>query len=235
MSQRPPGPIELSTWPSQLTAHVVTPGDDARVHGYSVERDVAKYGGFAELILLSLRGELPSTQQCRALEVALAFMAPLSVAEAPTHAAVLARICGARSSAVLAIAALGLAERARHTLERYAPFLSWLESSSPPDTLPITFKAGSSAERESVARLDALLEPIAPELPVFRGDPDRTAALIAVLHFVGLRRRDQLEPIFVLASLTPVLAETFTREVGSFREYPIDVPHFEYTEVERGQ
>lgn len=229
MPERPPGPIEATAWPPELTAHVVTPGHDPRLHGYSVERDLAKHGGFTETILLSLRGDLPSSTECRAAELALMFLAPLSVAEAPIHAAVLGRICGARSSAILGIAALALAERARHTLERYAPVLTWLQATSTP--YPTGFTAPSRAEQESVQRLAELMLPTAPDLKIFRCDPDRTAAVLGLLHFAGLREREQLESVFVIASLAPTLAEAFAREPGSFHQYPMQVPAFEYTET----
>ena len=226
---RPPGPVESTPWPSELTARVVSPGPDPRLHGYSVERDVAAHGGFAESILLSLCGELPSASGCRALELALTFLGPLSVAEAPTHAAVLGRICGARPSALVGIAAVTLAERARYTLERYAPVLAWL--AEPARTFPAEFATSSSSERESVARLAALFRGFGPELAVFAADPDRTAALLGVLYFAGLRTSAQLEPVFVLASLAPVIAEALSHEPGSFHAYPMQLPRIEYTET----
>ncbi len=229
MTQRPPGPIEAAMWPSELTAHVMTPGHDPRLHGYSVERDLARHGGFSETLLLALRGELPSASECHAAELALMFLAPLPVSEAPTHAAVLGRVCGARSSAILGIAAVALAERARHTLERYAPVLTWLDAPAGP--YPTEFTAASAAERESVARLADLIQPAAADLAVFQHDPDRAAAVLAVLHFAGLRRREQLEPMFVIASLAPAMAEAFAREPGSFQQYPMQLPAFEYTEA----
>jgi hypothetical protein len=232
MSQRPPGPVENHQWPAELDAYVVTPGDDPRLYGYSVEGDLAKSGAFSETILLSLTGELPKSESVRAFEVATTFLAPLSVAEAPTHAAVLARICGARSSAIVGIAAVALAERARHVLERHSSLLAWLDA--PAGVFPESSCAASAAERSSVTRLRELLPKAAREAEVFRHDPGRTAAVLAALHFAGLRRPEQLEPVFVLASLAPVLAESFHREVASFRTYPIQLPPFEYVESDRG-
>jgi hypothetical protein len=228
VTERPPGPIEAATWPSELTAHVVTLGHDPHLHGYSVERDLARNGGFSETLLLALRGGLPSASECRAAELALMFLAPLPVSEGPTHAAVLGRVCGARSSAILGIAAVALAERARHTLERYAPILVWLDAPAAP--YPAGFSAASRAERESVERLAELMQPVATDLAVFLHDPDRTAAVLAALHFAGLRRREQLEPMFVIASLAPAMAEALAREPGSFQQYPMQLPPFEYTE-----
>jgi hypothetical protein len=225
---RPPGPAESTAWPTQLTAHVVTPGDDPRLCGYSVEHDVAEHGRFSETILLSLRGELPSAEECRALDLALTFMAPLSIAEAPVHAAALGHMCGARSSALVGIAGVALAERARYTLEQHAPLIAWLTEPARP--FPTEFRATSEAERISVERLRVLFRSIAPEPAVFRHEPSRTAALLAVLSFAGLRRVPELEAVFVLASLAPTLAEAFAHDAGSFHQYPMLLPRIEYTE-----
>jgi hypothetical protein len=225
--------VETTAWPTELTAHAVTPGDDPRLFGYSVERDVARHGRLSETILLSLRGELPTVEECRALELALTFLAPLSVAEAPVHAAVLGRLCGARSSAVIGIAALALAERARDTLEHCAPLLAWFEQSAA--AFPAEFKATCDAERASVERLAEQFRSIAAEPHVFRHDPSRMAALLGVLRFAGLHRNEQLESAFVLASLAPALAEAFSHAPGSFHEYPMRLPTIEYTEEPDGQ
>jgi hypothetical protein len=229
---RPPGPAESTAWPTELTAHAVTPGDDPRLFGYSVERDSAEHGRFSETILLALRAELPTVDECRAFELALTFLAPLSIADAPVHAATLGHICGARSSALIGIAAVALAERARHVLELHAPVLAWLEE--PVRPFPAEFRATSEGERASVARLELLFRSIAPGSAVFRQDPSRMAALLGVLHFAGLRRLQQLEPAFVLASLAPTLAEAFAHDAGSFHQYPMLLPRIEYSEGPNG-
>jgi hypothetical protein len=210
----------------------VTPGDDPRIYGYSVEADVARFGGFGESILLALTGELPSEEQRKAFDVALTFLAPLSVAEAPTHAAVLARICGARSTSVVGITAVALAERARHVLEPYVAVLAWFNT--PNDPFPAACRAKSDSERSSVARLRGLLPGAFRDAEVFRHDPDRMTALLAALYCAGLRRVEQFEPVFVIASLAPAVAESFHRETASFRKYPMQLPAFEYREPERG-
>lgn len=232
MSARPKGPVEDHQWPTQFDAHVITPGHAPRVHGYSVESDIAKFGGFAETVLLSLTGELPSAEQCRAFDLALTFLAPLSVAEAPTHAAVLARICGARSSAVVGVAAVALAERARDVLAQHAPLLHWLTASD--SQFPDSYRASSAPEHESVRRLLELLPASFHDAAIFRHDPGRTAALLGVLHLTGLRRPEQLETVLVLASLGPAIAESLARQPLSFREYPMQLPPFEYVEDDSG-
>jgi hypothetical protein len=229
---RPSGPLEEFSWPEELEARVVTPGDNPRLHGYVVEEDLANHYTFVETVLLSLTGELPSRDQGRAFELALVFLSPLSVAEAPTHAALLARICGARSSAVVGITALALVERARHLLDEYALVVAWLVD--PARSFPAHFRAKTAAERASVARLSAALKASAVELNVFGWDPDRISAVLALLCYAGLTRREQMEAVLLLASLAPSLGEAFTREVAWFHEYPTQLPLFEYEEAERG-
>ena len=230
MVQRPNGPVEDSPWPSELDARVITPGDDPRIHGFSVESDLANHYSFTDTVLLSLTGELPSSDQGRAFELALMFLAPVSVAEAPTHAATLARICGTRSSAIVGIAALTLVERARSLLDEYALVVAWL--TDPARSFPAHFRAKTQAERASVARLSAALKASSVELDVFGWDPDRISAVLALLCYAGLTRREQQESVFVLASLAPTLGEAFSTEPLSFREYPMQLPPFVYDEPE---
>src|SRR5579862_485636 len=102
---RPPGPVEQYPWPEELRGNVVTPGSRPRMHGYDVEGDLARHYRSSDVVLLALTGELPSDEQSIAFDVALTFLAPLSVAEAPAHVAALAHITGSRSSAILGVSA----------------------------------------------------------------------------------------------------------------------------------
>src|SRR5258708_5243088 len=84
------GPIDVGLWPSQLTARVVDGGFRPRILGYDVQTDLARHYSFAEVVLLCLCGEVPTREVGRAFEIALSFLAPVSAAEAPAHAAGLA-------------------------------------------------------------------------------------------------------------------------------------------------
>jgi len=231
---RPDGPVESYPWPTTLEARIITPGEEPRVHGYCVESDLAPHYSFTEAVLLTLTGELPNESQAAAFDVALVFLAPLSVAHAPTHAGVLARICGARFSAVSAIAAVTLAERGRTILDENAALLEWLhglrESSEAPPP-PASLAAGES-ERSSVSRLRKALAHRGVEIPALDASYDlgRLPALLATLCFAGLEHREQIEATFVLASFASTIAEARTRGVASFREYPMNVPRFVYEE-----
>ena len=92
------GPLDDVEWPKKLPAHVVTAGPAPRVHGYDVENDLARHYSFSDAIYLSLVGELPNDATSRAFEIALHFLAPVSAAEAPSHAAILARFCDGSTS-----------------------------------------------------------------------------------------------------------------------------------------
>ena len=115
------GPLETETFPERLSARVVEPGPSPRVHGYDVEADLARYYRASDLTLLSLTGELPSPGASAAFEVACMFLAPISVAEAPVHAAVLARLCAAPSSSIAAVAAIALSQQARALVVEHEP------------------------------------------------------------------------------------------------------------------
>ncbi len=227
--ERPDGPVESHPWPTTLEARVVTPGDDPKLHGYAVESDLALHYSFTETVLLTLTGELPTEQQIAAFEVALAFLAPLSVAHAPTHAGVLARICGARFSAVSAITAMALAERGRTILDEHAALLDWFGASEPP---PPASLAKSESERSSVSRLRQALSRRGVEISALAPSNDlgRLPALLATLHAAGLEHREQKEAALLLASFPSTIAEARTRAVASFREYPMNVPRFVYQE-----
>jgi hypothetical protein len=231
---RPDGPVESGPWPATLEARVITPGDEPRVHGYDVETDLAAHYSFAEITLLTLTGELPTAVQADAFGVALAFLAPLSVAHAPTHAAVLARICGTRFSSVAAIAAVTLAERARAILDEHTPLLEWLDrlQNGSKEAPHGSFRARTGSERASVARLQKVLGTRDIRIPAITAENDlaRMPALLATLHFAGLVQREQLEVTLNLASFACAVTEARTRDVASFREYPMNVPRFVYEE-----
>jgi hypothetical protein len=220
-----PGPLDEAPAPSTLRAHVVTPGAAPRVHGYDVEGDLARHYGAAETTLLALTGELPAPEVARAFEVATAFLAPVSVAEAPAHAAVLARLCRARTSGILGIAAIALAEQARTVVADHADLVAWLDR--PSGDAPAR-GAATDDDARSVARLRAALAPTGLRVGLLDRDPTRTAALVAVLHACGLVRPEQIETAIVIARLPCVMAEASAVRPGRFRRYPTNLPPFRY-------
>jgi hypothetical protein len=234
-AERPDGPVESYPWPTTLEACVITPGEEPRVHGYCVESDLAIHYSFTEVVLLTLTGELPTEKQAAAFDVALTFLAPLSAAHAPTHAGILARICGARFSSISAIAALTLAERSRTTLDVNAALLEWLDraSTSSVEAPPASALATSESERSRVSRLRKALGQRGVEIRALdpSNDLGPMPALLAALHFAGFTHREQFEAVLVVASFASAIAEARPRAVASFREYPMNVPRFVYEEI----
>ncbi len=220
-----PGPLETTSFPAHLRARVVTTGARPRVHGYDVEQDLVRHYGFVDLCALFLTGQLPADDHRRALEVALMVCAPVSVAHASVHSTVLARLCGATSSALIAVAALGLGEQARSELQGFQPLLRWLRH--PEGPLPDAYRAHQDDERAAVADFVALL-PSSWDHSILRWGPTRRSLLVALLHSAGFRRLEQMEAWLTLARLPSALAEGFAERPANFANYPINLPTFEY-------
>jgi hypothetical protein len=223
------GPLESASFPETLTARVVTPGERPRIHGYDVEGDLARHYGPTDMLFLSLTGELPSPAAAAALRVALAFAAPVSVAHASTHAAVLARLCGSTVSSIIGVAAIALAEQARVLLDDHRALFAWL--AAPTAELPIEHRARNAADSGSVHRLCLALEPTGLEVPELALGPTRDAAVLLVLTACGLRRREQLEGALVAARLPCAFAEAIAEKVVDFAHYPINLPRYRYEEA----
>ena len=225
-------PLDALPTPDQLTARVVDPGPPPRLLGYDVEGDLARHYGFAELLLLAGSGDLASPAAARALELALIFLSPISVAEAPAHAGLLARLCDVPAQGRLAIGALALAEEAAFVLREHAAWLDWLgapEAARGP--APEPFLAASEDERASVARLRSALEAIpfrvsALDLEV---QPTRTAALLAVLITSGLPVAF-IPVAWTIARLPALAAESASAHRLAFHRYPINLPPLDYEE-----
>ncbi len=220
------GPIEAQEWPERLTAHVVTPGDDPRVHGYSIESDLARNYRTTDAILLALTGELPSESDGAAFEIAMHFLSATSIAEAPAHAAALARICAATTSAVLATAAICAAEQARFLVEGHDAWLRWIASPTP--EIPECARDTPLVHRDSVTRLVECLSAKGISFRELTLGITREAALLAVLQRTGLRSSEQLQAAIVSARLPIAAAEALRVAPTSFREYPMRLPDFVY-------
>lgn len=216
------GPLERIAVPPVLTGRVVDPATRA-IHGYQAEEDLARHYRFIDVAFLALTGELPDEAASRALDIAMTFLAPVSVAEAPAHAAVLARVCAADLGATLAIAATALAEQARFIVDRHADWISWLEEQ---DT---SFPDGGvidEQERASCLRLAALLAEAGLTVPAVAKANSRMCALLAVLHACGLRNSEQMAAVLVVARMPSVVAEAFATPLASFESYPMHLPPF---------
>jgi hypothetical protein len=226
------GPIEdRPNVPTELIGRVTTPGAHPRLHGYDVEGELAAHATFAHVVLLALTGELPDDPVARGFDVALKFLAPVSVADAPGHAAVLATLTGAQPTAVVAMAAITLAEEARAWVDAPVELLAWLLA--PDVALPASVCAAARPDdADAVARLVAALAATGLEDNVLRrvlsAQPTRDAALVALLWTCGLRSPGTVAAARVIARLACAVAEGFASACGKLSEYPIGLPPFQY-------
>lgn len=228
--ETPTGYVDARAWPDRLVAHVVTPAPPHRIHGYDVESDLARRHGLPELLLLVLTGELPEPARARAFEAALAIAAPVPIQHAPAHAARLAHVSGAPPSAVIATAAVALAESAREELDAHAPWLEWLRGGAGPEPPATPGPPGAPS-----AHVESLRGACAFPVPGLDRQPGPTAAVLAALHACGLNERWQLEAALVLARLAPVVAEAVAVPRAGLQEHPINLPRFDYVEARRDE
>lgn len=220
------GPIEDLTWATTLQARVFTPGTRPRSHGYDVFGDLAQHYRASDLVLTSLRGEPPSVAESELFDAVLAFLGPLTVGEAPTHAALLTRACGAPTASVAAVGAALLAEHTADLLERHAALLVWLDAPGSP--LPEAFCCRSEDEREVVGLLARRVRNSGLEVPILGHDPTLLAGLLAACHRCGLKDRERIAAVVMTARLPGLLAEGLAAAHGERRTYPIDLPHYRY-------
>jgi hypothetical protein len=221
------GPIDDAEWPNKLTARVVAPGPRPAIHGYDVEGDLARHYSFAETVLLALTGALPTAEQGRAFEIALQFAAPAPINEAPTHAAVLARICAGTTSSILGTAAIALAEQGRVLVSDHRAWIELLSGRI--TTVPPEHRAASEDDRAAVERLRGAIHDKV-DIPALAWDVSRAAAVVATLYACGLKSAEQMECALVVAKLPVAMAEALATPSASYRQYPVLVPPIEYTE-----
>lgn len=222
------GPLEARQFPDVLLARVVTPGPRPLLHGYDVEADLALGYGAAELMFLALTGELAEPSAAAALDVILAFLAPLSVSHAPTHAAVLAQLSGADAGATLSVASIALAEQSRQILDEHEPLLEWLER--PSSGMPAQYRTERTDELEAVERFMTALERTRLELPGIGRRTTLMAALLSALFACGIKERRHLQAVLVWARLPVVVSEAFAESAANFKAYPIHLPRYRYEE-----
>lgn len=219
------GPLDEGSWPGRLKARVVQPGPVPRVHGYDVEGDLALHYSFSDYAFLCITGNLPTTAVSSGFQVALQFLAPVVVSEAAVHAGVLARLCAASEAGVISATCIGLAEQARLLVSEHETLIDWLDR--PAGEFPPTFRDDDVAVSDYVGRLRQALASAQLSVPALDASPTRTASLIAVLHACGLGKR-QIEAAVVLARYPAAVSEAFAETPLNFREYPINLPAFEY-------
>lgn len=218
--------MEDREWPQRLPARVLDPGPPTRMHGYAYAQDLAQHHSYAELVLTALRGSTPSEEEGRLFEAVMAFLLPITMAEAPTHCATLVRRCGAPNTTALAAGAAALSTQARELVARHAELLAWLDGDRSTE-LPAAYRRPPSTHDELVAGFVARAGARLPDGLVAL-EPTADALLIMAAHACGLRRAGQIEALLVCARLPAVAAEVDAQRPGELQDYPIDTPHFEY-------
>jgi hypothetical protein len=206
-----------------LAAHVVTP-DGARAFGFDVLGDLARSYSFAELVLLSLTGALPDDDAGATFEAALFALATPTIAEASVHATRLARMTGATTSGLQAVAGVAGPERARDLVARHADLLAWLDAGAPGDP-PEHARSGAGGAR-AARDLAALLPD--PDLAARVASLTLHAGALTALHAVGLTTPDLLERAVHFAALPLTLAEAAAAPPRRLDDYPLNLPEFRY-------
>lgn len=224
------GPVEDLSWATTLKARVVTPGARPRIHGYDVRGDLLTNTGIPGVLLLILTGELPTKAAAMAFEKVMVFLAPVSVAEAPVHASVLAGLCGSDSCGRAGVAAITLAQQARFTVAEHRDLLMCLTKGHLPEN---RFEPANETDAEETTLLLKALKDEGVSFPDEFKRLAPTAAALAVLQdCCGLTTTEQLEQVLLMARIPCTLAEAGAVKPGDFREYPIELPRFEYTDGE---
>jgi len=222
------GPIEDGRWPEGPTARVVTPGSEPRIRGYAVDDDLALHAGFAERVWLTFAGELPEPRALRVFEATLAFASPAHVGEAPTGAAVAARLAGGRRAGFIQSAVVVLGEQA----QRFDEIAAALASTSPGEPLPEALEPGDDEDPERVetfARVVAAIEGgVEPRWDGF----GPMAALADAWMQLGFRRPEVWIALWIQARIPAVVAEALYVRPGMFHLYPMNTPIFVYEEDE---
>lgn len=221
-------PLDVDLHPNHLMAHVVEAGESTRIFGYDVVSDLACHYSFAEMILLLLTGELADRSKGRAFEMTLGFLSPASVAEAPTHATVLARIAGADSAGLVGVASVALAEQARDWLSRYESFLRWLENiDGDPPEMSIETDGG---KRRLTAEMKKMLAQSGVSHTGLDYELNKDALILTALYDCGLTAPHQIEGAVVMARLPCLMAEAHACTPGKLDTYPMNLPPFKYEE-----
>ncbi len=223
---RPPsnGALDETAWPDQLVARVIDAGDDDdRLHGYAVLADVARNHSYADLVYLSIVGQLPSALASARFHAAMCAAAPVGVQHASTHTAVLARLSGSTLASAMGAALIVAADHARQVVAEHAELSSWLASGAGP--VPAAFQDPAAAAW--VANLTAA---IAPDARIDLATLSRDAAMIALFHAAGVISAEQLEAAITTASITGIVGEALATGPQHLADYPVKLPPYRYVE-----
>jgi hypothetical protein len=226
------GILDRVSFPDHLSAAVVEPTPDPRIHGYAVQAELGRAVGFLDVAWLALTGELPTTRDSDALSRALTWLAPVHVGDGPTHAAVLAKVAGSPEESVPAIAAVALGQHVARELADLAEFFAWLPVRSAPVPAGVREPAATPAQREVWRRLCADMSTWFGAEHAFDSEVplQRVPTAYALLHLLGVRDLPRLLALASVARLPVILAEAACTGSGSVMRYPTKTPRYLYVE-----
>jgi hypothetical protein len=216
------GPAQVFPAPDTLAAHVVDWRDGGAIHGYGVVDDLAPNFAPHEVLLIGLLGEEVTTSHGRAFGVALTWICACHVGRAPTHSAVLARVSGAPTSAIIGTSAMVAAREAEYELEQHRALLAWLDSSP-----RSAFDAWPQCDARWRTRLVHACGLDLAELDVAR---DELSAALIVFHALGLRQPKRILAAWAWARMIGALAESLADVGLDIHSYPLRLPPFDYEE-----
>lgn len=214
------GPIEDTSWPSDLEARVSdNSGPCHRLRGYALRDDLAANYSFSQVLLLAMTGELPTKSQSRIFDAVLISLGDTLLADAVAHAALLARITGSRTASVVGIVGIVAAEDGALVAKAWQTLQTGGRDA--------TLRSSSARERREVAALlKACGQP--RELPAEASRLSLRAAHAALLGACGLRHEWQFLHVAAMARCTVALAESYDRPMPGFADYPMDRPSIRY-------
>lgn len=221
------GPIEDTAWPRGPVARVVSVGPVPRVRGYAVD-DLALNTSAAERLWLTLRGDLPEDHERRAFEVTLAFAEPAHVGQAPTGAAVAARLAGGRKAGFIQTACVVLGEQAQRFDELGRALGNWRDLGAEPALAPAGLLPRDD-DPPADAFQAAMLSSASSVTARWQG-LGLMAALADAWWQLGFRRAEAWIALWVHARLPAVVAEAMYVRPGTFHLYPMNTPSFRYVE-----
>lgn len=228
---KPPGPgaLDDTAWPETLVARAVLPEDtDDRMHGYAMVGDLARHHSFADVLYLSITGELPDPRASGIFHLALCGFSSLAVNEAPAHVGVLSRITGGSVASAIGAGAIALADQTRHKVESHAGLFEWLAAGTGP--VPSEFCSADPYHALWIGTLRENLRGFEPEVTLVRDGMTRDAARIALLYAAGVRRPDQMQAAIASARMCGLVAEVLATGPNHLADYPVKLPPFHYTE-----
>lgn len=225
------GPAQLFPAPDTLAAHVVDWRDGGAIHGYGVVDDLAPHFAPHEVLLLGLTGVETSAMYGRAFGVALTWISACHVGLAPTHSAVLARVSGAPTSAIIGTSAMVAAREAEYQLAEHRVLLDWLDLSSRRAAADLTPRNDFTGwtERDPAWRR-RLADACGLDLAELELARDEISAALIVFHAVGLRHPKRMLAAWAWARMIGALAESLADTGLDIHSYPLRLPPFDYEE-----